>query len=113
MPPPVRDPSRREALGLLAASLAAPVALARAADGSLTLATFSADVTPPLGHPLMGGGIKPAERIEDSLDANGFVLLGAGKPVVLCSVDWCEIRNEAYDRWRSALAEAAGTEPGR
>ena len=28
---------------------------------------------------------------------------------MLCAVDWCEIRNDAYDRWRDALAEAAGT----
>ena len=29
------------------------------------------------------------------------------------AVDWCEIRNEAYDRWREVLAAAAGTEPSR
>ncbi|MCI0456967.1 MAG: S9 family peptidase [Gemmataceae bacterium] len=77
------------------------------------LATFSAEVTPPLGHPLMGGGIAPAQRVEDPLYAHGFVLLGAGQPVVVTAVDWCEIRNDAYDRWRAALAEAAGTTPGR
>jgi hypothetical protein len=27
--------------------------------------------------------------------------------------DWCEIRNDAYARWRQALAEAAGTIPQR
>ena len=29
--------------------------------------------------------------------------------IVLCSIDWSEIRNETYDLWRDALAEAAGT----
>lgn len=75
------------------------------------LATFSADVTPPLGHPLLGGTTTPppAHAIDDPLLARGFVLIGGEKPVVVVSIDWCEIRNDAYDRWREALAEAAGT----
>jgi hypothetical protein len=80
---------------------------------SLQLATFTADVTPPLGHPCMGGGIAPAARIDDPLFANGLVLVGRGKPIVLVGIDWCEIRNDAYERWRTALAEAAGTTPER
>lgn len=77
------------------------------------LATFSADVTPPLGHALMGGGIAPAKQIDDPLFARGFVLSGLGQPVVLASVDWCEIRNDAFARWRTVLAAAAGTTPER
>ncbi|MEO8428403.1 MAG: hypothetical protein ABI651_14940, partial [Verrucomicrobiota bacterium] len=73
------------------------------------LATFRADVTPPLGHALMGGGIAPAQRIDDPLFANGFVLSSGAKPIVFVAVDWCEIRNDAYDRWRAVLAEAART----
>jgi hypothetical protein len=61
----------------------------------------------------MGGGIKPASKIEDPLFALGFVLRGAGKPIVYVAVDWCEIRNDAYERWRTAIADAAGTEPVR
>jgi hypothetical protein len=57
----------------------------------------------------MGGGIAPAGHIEDPLFANGLVLLGVGPPVVLAAIDWCEIRNDAYERWRSVLAEAVGT----
>lgn len=38
------------------------------------------------------------------------MLTGGEKPVVIVSVDWCEIRNAAFDRWRDALAEAAGTD---
>jgi hypothetical protein len=81
-----------------------------AADSSVPLATFSAEVTPPLGHPLMGGGIAPGRKVEDPLLVHGLVL-GRNKPVVLAVVDWCEIRNDAYDRWRAALAEAAGSVP--
>jgi hypothetical protein len=95
---------------------AAASQLARAAFAAASefrLATFAADVTCPLGHPLMGGGIQPAARIDDPLYARGLVLLGEGRPVVLAALDWCEIRNDAYERWREALAQAAGTSPER
>lgn len=75
------------------------------------IANFAADVTVPLGHPLMGGGIEPARSVADPLWARGVVLEGAGPTVVLCAVDWCEIRNAAYERWQRALAEAADTRP--
>lgn len=72
--------------------------------------TFEADVTPPIGHRLMTGVRKIATAVDDPLFAKGFVLAEDGTPpVVYCSVDWAEIRNDAYDRWREALAEAAGT----
>jgi hypothetical protein len=105
--------SRRSILGTLAAGLLrGPFVIARPAP-KFMLSTFTADVTPPLGHPLMGGGIAPAAEIVDPLYARGFVLSGAGKPVVLAAIDWCEIRNEAFDHWRVALADAAGIEPRR
>jgi hypothetical protein len=77
------------------------------------LTPFSADVTPPLGHPCMAGGIAPARTIDDRLEAIGFVLEGGTlpSPVVLVAVDWCEIRNDAYDRWREALAGVVKTDP--
>lgn len=77
------------------------------------LATFSEDVTCPIGHPCMGGGIPVAQKVEDPLLARGFVLFGKTDPIVVVAVDWCEIRNEAYELWRSALAEAAHTVPQR
>ncbi|WP_435019088.1 hypothetical protein TA3x_001085 [Tundrisphaera sp. TA3] len=109
-----RCSGRRAALTLLAVLwMATRTLAAEPAPEPLRLATFAADVTPPAGHALMGGGIEPAREVVDPLGARGFVLLGAGKPVVLAAIDWCEIRNDAFDRWREALAEAAGTEPGR
>ncbi len=78
-------------------------------DAKFHLSVFSADVTPPLGHPLIAGWRQPAKTIKERLEARGLVLLGAEKPLVLVSIDWCELRNDAYDRWRDALAEAAGT----
>jgi len=77
------------------------------------VAPFSVDVTIPLGHPCMAGGISPATEILEPLFANGLVLTGADQPLVFLSVDWCEIRNDAYDRWREAVAAAVGTVPGR
>jgi len=77
------------------------------------LATFSMDVTPPLGHALMGGGIAPAHTVADPLYFRGVVLMGPEAPVVFAAIDWCEIRNDAYTRWRETLADAAGTTPER
>ncbi len=104
-------PTRREAIALgLAACAGGPL---RADEPAFRLATFTAEVTVPLGHPLMGGGIAPAKKVEDPLFTHGVVLLGGDKPIVLASVDWCEIRNDAFDRWRTVLAEAASTTPER
>jgi hypothetical protein len=77
------------------------------------IAPFRFDVTPPLGHSLCGGWIAPATTIEDPLEAIGFVILGAGDPIVICAVDWTGILNEAHVAWRSALAEAAHTTADR
>lgn len=73
------------------------------------LATFSADVTIPIGHRCMGILPTKAAQIDDPLEAHGFVLLGTEQPIVLVALDWCELRNGAYDRWRDTLADAAGT----
>jgi hypothetical protein len=68
-------------------------------------------VTPPIGHPLCGGWIRPAVAVDDPLEAVGVVLLGMGRPIVLCAVDWCGLRNDANRHWREALAAAVQTVP--
>lgn len=97
------------------ASILAPSRFTTANEqtGELKLATFRFEVTPPLGHSLCGGWIKPAEAVDDSLEAIGFVLLGAGEPIVICAVDWTGLLNSANLKWRQALADAAGTTPDR
>lgn len=97
------------------AFLTAVVRIAAGAEDAAgyRLATFYVDVTPPLGHPLIAGAVEPAKEIVDPLYARGFVLLGADEPIVFVAVDWCEIRNDAYERWRKLLAEAAKTSPKR
>lgn len=79
----------------------------------LRLATFQVDATPPLGSSLCNGGVKPAKEIVTPLTARGVVLLGAGRPIVLCAFDWVGIANESHDEFRAALAEAAGTSAER
>lgn len=79
------------------------------AAAKFEIATFSADITPPLGHPLLGGLRSPAKSIKDPLACKGVVILGGEKPVAIVSLDWCELRNDAYDKLRDSLAEAAGT----
>jgi hypothetical protein len=80
---------------------------------SLRLATFRADVTPPVGTPLCGGLVKPVVGVSEPLLALGVVILSDEKPVVLCAVDWCEIRAGDHVHWRETLAQAAGTTPER
>jgi len=80
---------------------------------SLRLASFRFDVTPPDGHPLCGGWIQPAVGVDDPLEAIGLLLVGAGRPIVLCAVDWTGLLNDAHRRWRETLAQAADTTPDR
>ena len=82
---------------------------ALAAAPEFRVATFEADITIPIGHACMGGGVADAKEILDPLFAKGFVLLGAGEPIVVVALDWCQCNNDSYDRWRAGLANAAGT----
>jgi len=93
--------------------LAQPVTRQASAGGSLHVAPFRFDVTPPMGHGCCGGWIKPVSAVDDPLEAIGYVLLGAGQPLVFCTLDWTGLLNAAHLEWRTALAEAAGTTPDR
>ena len=80
----------------------------------IQLAAFQADVTPPLGHPLCAGWYPAAKGIADPLAALGLILLpDEQEPLVLCALDWAELSNGDYDRWRAELAEAVGTKAER
>jgi len=81
--------------------------------GTFRIATFEADLTPPLGHALCGGMVAPAARIADPLSGRGIILWSGSEPLVIAALDWTELRNDAYARWRSELARAAGTSPRR
>lgn len=77
----------------------------------IKIAAFQSDATPPLGSPLCFGLVKPAQTIITPLATRGIVILGAEKPIVLCTVDWLGIGGKAYDFWKQILAKAAGTTP--
>jgi len=99
-------------LALAAGGLAVAPRIAFAKPVEFRLAAFSADVTVPTGHGMMGGAWL-SKTVADPLFAHGVVLLGPDDPVVFVAVDWCEIRNDALTRWQKVLAEAARTKPER
>ncbi len=99
-------------LGLLGVGLSCRAAVGAEA-APWKLATFQSDATPPVGHPLLGNQFAPSKSVLDQLEARGFVLTGPDEPFVVVSIDWCEVRNDAFQRWRTVLAEAAGTTPQR
>lgn len=80
-----------------------------AAHAQVRIGTFSVDITIPPGHRCMGILPTKAKQIDDPLQAIGVVLLGTEAPVVVVALDWCEVRNSAYDLWRDKLAQAAST----
>ena len=108
----VQQTSKSAAVGLVA-GVQVVGAEQKPNTGGLHLAPFRFDVTPPKGHSLCGGWITPVVAVDDPLEAIGFVLLGAGPPIVLCSVDWTGLLNRAHINCRTALAEAAGTTADR
>lgn len=79
-------------------------------SAQLRISVFQVDATPPLGTPV---AYAPARKIEDPLSARGIVLLGSGRPIVLCAVDWIGIANGGHDVWRESLAGAVGTSVDR
>jgi len=79
----------------------------------ISIAPFRCNVTPPLGHALLGGLVPPAQAVDDDLAAIGYVLCGAGAPIVVCVIDWAALMNEAHLAWRQTLAAAAGTTADR
>ena len=85
--------NRRDFAALTASIGAAPLlkqslAAATPSSGDLAIAPFRFDVSPPMGHSLCGGWIKPVIGYDDSLEAIGYILKSTGqKPIVICAVD--------------------------
>jgi hypothetical protein len=84
-----------------------------AMQGEAQIAPFVADVTPPLGEPLVFGLSPPTSVIEHPLLAKGIVLRDSGGTYVLGAVDWTEIHNDSYELFRREIARAARTSPSR
>ena len=94
---------------MVAGALLTSDSVAADKPGDLRLATFRFDATPPEGHSLCGGWIRPVVGVDDPLEAMGYVLLGIGEPIVVCAVDWTGLANSDHIQWRKALADAAKT----
>ena len=77
----------------------------------VSLGVFDIDATPPVGSIMAYDPV--TNKWDLTLRARGVVLMGAGKPIVLCAVDWIGIANESNDAFRNGLAQAAGTSPER
>lgn len=94
-------------LACFAVALLPPLAALAASEPAVKLAVFDVDATPPVGSAM---AYDPVKRVDElGLRCRGIALLGAGKPIVLCAVDWLGIGNEGHDAFCDALAEAAGT----
>ena len=81
--------------------IAAPI------QGTMKIATFDVDATPPVGSSLTYDPM--VNNWDLGLRAKGIVILGAGQPIVMCSVDWIGISNDSQDEFKRIMAEAAGT----
>ncbi|MCE9532809.1 MAG: hypothetical protein K8T89_17060 [Planctomycetes bacterium] len=79
----------------------------KAAPADIQVATFDVDATPPIGSAMAYESVKRLDEL--TLRCRGVVIIGAGKPIILCAVDWIGIANEGHDLFREGLAEAAGT----
>lgn len=85
--------------------------LCAAAWGQLRVATFQADVTPPMGAPLIW--VMPVKQVLDPLLAKGVVLEDRRQRYVLCAVDWCGLGGRSHRLFVEKIAAAAGTTPER
>ena len=95
-------------LCLLVLCLALPRFLpASEVPGQLRVGVFDVDASPPVGSPL---AYDPATGIQTPLSCRGLVLLGSGKPIVLCAIDWIGLSNGGHLAFRQGLARGAATD---
>lgn len=79
----------------------------------LQLATFRADVTPPIGDGPCVGFMPKIESIDHPLELRGIVLRANGQTFVIAALDYQGLCNSSDDEFRRRMAEAAGTTVGR
>ena len=77
---------------------------------TLRIGIFEADASPAIGTML---AYDPCIEVTDPLSCRGIVIVGAGRPIVLCAIDWIGVANESHDELRARLATATGTTPDR
>ena len=101
--------SRRDFCKATAAALALKSTAFAGESSRLRVATFTCDVTTPLGQPIYSG-YKPLAKVEHPLLAKGVVLDDGRRRYVLCAVDYCELCNSTHLMFRQKLAHAVGTD---
>lgn len=74
----------------------------------LRIATFSCDVTPPLGSPIEESTPPVATSLDTPLFAKGVVLCKGAARYVLCALDYCELHTTTHDLFRRKVADALG-----
>ncbi len=84
-----------------------------AAEPRLVLATFRADVTPPIGNGPCVGFMPKVESVEHPLELRGIVLRANGQTFVIAALDYQGLCNSSDDEFRRCMADAAGTTVGR
>lgn len=100
-------------LACLWADSLTPTCLSAVETSRVQLASFEADITPPIGPGVGIGFIRETKSIEHPLMARGVVLKDAAGTYVLCAVDLTGLCNESYDLFRERIADAARTTPDR
>ena len=98
---------------LLAVMWLMTAAAAFAAEPVLQLATFRADVTPPIGDGPCVGFMPKVASVEHPLELRGIVLRANGQTFVIAALDYQGLCNSSDEEFRKRMAEAAGTTPGR
>jgi len=109
-----RIPVRRWIIRVVSVAIVCLIGVVASGEDAkpLRMATFSSDVTPPLGHPWYPDS-KPLATIEHPLLAKGIVIDDGKHLYVLCAVDWCELCNSTHSLFRQKLADAVGTDVSR
>ena len=86
------------------------IATASAEKRRLRVGVFDVDASPPIGSPL---AYDPTKEITTPLSCRGIVLVGSGKPIVMCAVDWIGIGNDGQFAFGNSIATAVGTHTPR
>jgi len=98
--------------GLVIAGLIHSAILPQIPAADWQVATFQADITPPIGQPIGLGFIPQFQTVEHPLLAKGLVFYGPRGPIcVLCTLDWMEVHNASHRVLREQIAAAANISP--
>jgi hypothetical protein len=98
-------------VGILVAGTGRSLFAEEKSPSGLSVSTFDVDATPPVGFMMAYDRVRRVDEL--GLRCRGIAIMGSGKPIVLCAVDWIGIANESQDVFRERIAKAAGTSPSR